>query len=204
MMLMTPTLVGREVTLRPLAREDVEALARATAESRESYRFSPVPDGIAGTTLYVEHALQQRDTGFRMPFTVVWNGRVVGSTSYAELTPWSWPEGSPLIRHDRPDAVEIGYTWYAASAQRTRVNTESKYLLMRHAFEVWQVHSITWRTDQRNERSRRAIERLGAKYEGIRRAHIAGADGTVRSSAYFSMLPDEWPAARAALQQKLA
>jgi RimJ/RimL family protein N-acetyltransferase len=203
-MLSTPTLRGREVVLRPLELGDVAALVAAASESRASYGYNTVPDGVAETQQYVQRALADRERGFRMPFTTLWNGRVVGTTSYSELEPWRWPEGSPHVRNDRPDAAEVGYTWLAASAQRTRVNTEAKFLLLSHAFEVWSVHSITIRTDVRNERSRRAIERLGAKLDGVRRAHCAGADGTVRSSAFFSIVADEWPAVRAALVHRLA
>jgi RimJ/RimL family protein N-acetyltransferase len=92
----------------------------------------------------------------------------------------------------------------AASAQRTRCNTETKYLLLRHAFEVWDVHRVAFRTDVRNEMSRVAIERLGAKLEGIRRADKPGRDGTVRDSIFFSIVRGEWPAVRAALERRLA
>ena len=84
-------------------------------------------------------------------------------------------------------------TWLAASAQRTRCNTEAKLLMLAHAFERWQVHSVSLKTDERNARSRRAIERLGARFDGLRRADMPGADGTVRTSAYYSILAAEWP-----------
>lgn len=188
----TPQLQGPEVTLRALVEGDAEALAAATGESRESYGFSPVPSGLDETRAYVARALRQQADGSRMPFVIEWQGRVVGSTSYSELAPWEWPFGSALQRLHRPDAVEVGYTFLAASAQRTRVNTEAKYLLFEHAFERWQVHSVTLRTDLRNARSRAAIERVGARFDGVRRAHMPGSDGTVRTSAYFSILPSEW------------
>lgn len=94
-----------------------------------------------------------------------------------------WPPGSDLHRFDRPDTVEIGSTWLAASAQRQRCNTEAKLLMLTHAFEHWRVHSVSFKTDERNVRSRRAIERLGARFDGVRRADMPGVDGTVRSSA---------------------
>jgi RimJ/RimL family protein N-acetyltransferase len=99
--------------------------------------------------------------------------------------------------------VEIGYTWLAASAQRTRCNTEAKFLLLQHAFETWEVHRVTIRTDERNQRSRAAIARLGAHFEGIRRAEKPGADGSVRDSAMFSIIAAEWPAIRARLRERL-
>lgn len=199
-----PTLSGREVVLRPLVAEDARALAVAAAEDRQSYGFNPVPDGFAEAEAYVANALQQQSLGERMPFAILWKGRIVGTTSFIEMRPWQWPEGSALQRRDRPDVVEIGGTWLAASAQRTRCNTEAKYLLLRHAFEVWDVHRAAFRTDVRNETSRAAIERLGAKLEGIRRADKPSRDGKVRDSAFFSIVRAEWPDVKAALERRLA
>ena len=190
---MTLALRGLEVTLRPLSVDDVEALTAASAESREHYGFSEIPEGLEETRRYVEKALGQQDAAQRIPFTIVWCGRVVGTTSYYDFQPWEWPVGCDLQRQDQPDALEIGYTWLAASAQRTRCNTESKYLLLSHAFDFWEVHRVCLRTDVRNERSRRAIERLGAQFEGVRRADMPGEDCTVRDSALYSIVIAEWP-----------
>jgi RimJ/RimL family protein N-acetyltransferase len=121
---------------------------------------------------------------------------VLGSTRFAELTPWTWPSGSTHQRHDRPDVTEIGHTWLAASAQRTGVNSEAKSLMLHHAFDVWAVHLVRLRTDRRNVRSRTAIERLGARFEGVRRADRPGIDGTVRDSAFYSITMAEWPEVR--------
>jgi len=199
----SPRLVGRSVTLRALTSGDAAGLAAAAAESRENYLYNPVPEGIEGAIVYVDRALRQQREGLRMPFVIEWNARVVGTTSYSELTPWEWSEGSPQQRTDIPDAVEVGYTWLAHSAQRTVVNTEAKYLLFRHAFEVWKVHSVCLKTDLRNARSRAAIERVGARFDGVRRAHCPGVDGTVRTSAYFSILKEEWSAVRTMLETRL-
>ena len=196
-----PTLVGREVTLRPLVVDDVDALVAAAAESREHYGLSAVPDGPDATRAYVARLLRQREAGDRLPFVTVWRGRVVGSTSFIEPRVWDWPPGSALQRSDRPDVVEIGSTWLAASAQRTRCNTEAKLLMLAHAFERWQVHAVSFKTDERNARSRRAIERLGARFDGVRRADMPGADGTVRNSAHYSIVAAEWPAVRARLDR---
>jgi N-acetyltransferase len=196
-------LQGREVLLRPLASNDASALDRASSESQETYGMSGVPGGLPACERYIDKALAMRAAGERYPFAIVWKGRLVGSTSYYDLQPWEWPTGSPLQRHDRPDAIEIGYTWLAASAQRTRCNTEAKFLLMQHAFEVWCVHRVFLRTDERNQRSRNAIERLGCKLDGIRRADMPGRDGTVRNSAYYSMLANEWSVAKQNLQDRL-
>lgn len=195
---------GVEVLLRPLSMDDAACLATAAAESREHYRFNPVPDGPEEAQRAIERALRQRDAGQRLPFTILWRDRVVGTTSYSDFHLWEWPVGCPLQRTNRPDVVEVGYTWLAASAQRTRCNTEAKYLLLAHAFEGWEVHRVSLRTDGRNERSRHAIERLGAQFEGIRRADMPGRDGTVRHSAYYSILRSEWPEVRERLQGFLA
>jgi N-acetyltransferase len=152
---------GRDVLLRSLSFGDVEALTLAAAESRESYALTPVPNGRVEAEAYVDHALQQRASGERHAFAIEWQGRVVGSTSYTNYQPWSWPKGCALARVDRPDAVEIGHTWLAASAQRTDCNAQCKLLLLEQAFERWSVHSVFLRTDARNQRSRRAIEALG-------------------------------------------
>ena len=198
-----PVLEGPTVTLRPLSGADAGALADAAAESRQEYTYTRVPDGIAEAESYIATAMRERESGHRMPFVTVWRGRVVGSTSYLDLQQWRWPAGSPLQRTDRPDAVEIGATWLAASAQRTRCNTEAKYLMLTHAFDVWQVHRVALKTDERNARSRQAIERLGARLDGVRRGDMAGQDGSVRNSAYYSILRAEWPTIRAKLEESL-
>ena len=199
-----PTLVGPEVTLRPLSVTDVLALTAAAAESREHYRLSTVPDGPDAMRAYIDKLLKQQAPGDRIPFVTIWRGRVVGSTSFIEPRVWNWPAGSAQQRTDRPDTVEIGSTWLAASAQRTRCNSEAKLLMLGHAFERWEVHSVSFKTDERNDRSRRAIERLGARFDGIRRADMPAADGSVRNSAYYSIVSAEWPAVKARLEARLA
>ncbi len=202
--LVTEALVGSEVTLRPLSLDDVAALTAAAAESREHFGLSFVPDGPNEMRRYVERFLRQHEQGSRVPFVTTWRGRVVGATSFIEPRMWEWPRAPALQRTDRPDVVEIGSTWLAESARRTRCNTEAKLLMLTYAFEGWEVHSVSFKTDERNARSRRAIERLGARFEGIRRADMPGADGTVRSSAYYSIVAAEWPVAKRRLQQRLA
>lgn len=199
-----PVLKGPTVTLRLLSIADAGALAQAAAESREHFTYTRVPDGIEEAQRYIAAALGERESGHRMPFVTLWHDRVVGCTSYLDLQQWRWPAGSPLQRTDRPDAVEIGATWLSASAQRTQCNTEAKYLMLLHAFGVWEVHRVALKTDERNARSRRAIERLGARLDGVRRADMPGQDGSVRSSAYYSIVRAEWPAVRAKLEESLA
>jgi RimJ/RimL family protein N-acetyltransferase len=196
-------LKGTQVTLRPLSEEDAQALA-AAAESREHYGYTPVPNGINEAHKYIAHALRQRAAAERYPFAILWQDRFVGSTSYWEFQCWEWPAGCALQRRDRPDVVEIGYTWLAESAQRTPCNTEAKFLLLQYAFETWQVHRVSLRTDERNARSRRAIERLGCVFEGIRRADKPATDCTVRNSAFYSMVQSEWPDVKKRLRDFLA
>lgn len=195
---------GRDVVLRPLELGDAPALALAGAEGRDHYQYTPVPGTLAGAHAYVEHARSMRSAGARYPFTVLWQGRVVGSTSYYDYASFQWPAGSTLANAHGPDVFEIGYTWLAASAQRTRCNTEAKYLLLQHAFEALRVHRVRFRTDERNQRSRDAIARLGAKFEGILRGDKPATDGTLRDSACFSILRAEWPELAAELKRKLA
>jgi RimJ/RimL family protein N-acetyltransferase len=198
------TLRGVAVTLRPLRMEDAPALAGAATESRDTYGFTVVPDGEEGTSAYIARANDMFNAGQRFAFAIEFNGRIVGSTSYAGYQPWAWPADSALQRTDRPDVVEIGYTWLAASAQRSRCNTEAKLLLLNHAFEQWQVHRVYLKTDARNARSRAAIERLGAKLDGVIHADMPAVDGTVRDSAWYSILAVEWPEVKARLEARLA
>lgn len=187
---------GTDVLLRPLVQADAPLLALASSESRATYLYNPVPEGLDEAAAYIARALDQQARSERIPFAVVYRARVVGSTSYGDLETWRWPAGSPLQRSTDPDVVEIGYTWLAQSAQGTGCNTEAKLLLLEHAFDSWKVHRVSFRTDERNLRSRRAIERLGANLEGIRRADRPSMDGRVRDSAIYSIVSEEWPAVR--------
>ena len=191
------------MTLRPLVESDAGALAAAASESRQPYGYTRVPDSVDGARRYIELALTERDAGRRLPFAILWQERLVGSTSYLEIQRWRWPAGSPLQRSDDPDVVDIGATWLAASAQRTRCNTEAKLLMLTHAFDVWRVHRVALKTDEPNAASRRAIERLGARFEGVRRGDMPGQDGAVRHSAYYSIVQAEWPAVSQTLEDAL-
>jgi RimJ/RimL family protein N-acetyltransferase len=197
------TLEGTHVVLRPLTLEDAPALAQAAAQSRETYGLTWVPEGETGARDYVRTALAMQEAGNRLPFAIVFEGAVAGSTSYCNIEHWRWPAGSPMQGHDRPDAVEVGHTWLAAAAQRTRCNTEAKYLLLKHAFEDWEVLRLTLRTDARNRRSRAAIERIGARLDGVLRHHMPASDGSIRDTASFSILAAEWPDVKRALQARL-
>ena len=200
----TIELADEHVRLRPLHDTDAPALAMAASENRDQYGYTPVPDGLEQTERYVREALAARQAGARYPFVIEHHARVVGTSSYYDYQPWRWPWGSPHARNDRPHAVEIGYTWLAASAQHTDCNTRAKRLLLRHAFDGWQVFRVALRTDARNVRSRAAIERLGARHDGILRAHTYATDGGIRDTAYYSILASEWPYVKAELDRKLA
>lgn len=199
-------LQGRYVRLVPLELRHVQGLADAASEDRGTYAFTSVPEGEKAMREYVVTAISDREAGRAVPFATIDknSGQVVGTTRFATFAYHPWPPGSPLQRGTHlPDDVEIGWTWLAASAQRTPVNTEAKLLMLGHAFEFWRVHVVRFKTDARNERSRKAILRLGAHYDGALRSHVPASDGTMRDSAYFSILDGEWPAVRAALESRL-
>ncbi|HTU32146.1 MAG TPA: GNAT family protein [Solirubrobacteraceae bacterium] len=194
------TLVGDHVRLEPLGLNDVPALVAAVAEDPASYRFSTVPQGESAMRAWVERALGERADRAALPFSIYSRDgeRIVGSTRFYELQWWH-----PPADDGDPDACMIGYTWLAASAQGTSVNTEAKLLMLTHAFETWKVDRVGFRIDARNERSRASVQRLGATFEGVRRAERLGADGELRDSAYYSILVAEWPAAKHGLTSRL-
>lgn len=192
-------LSGRHVRLESLERRHIIPLAEAAATgNQELYAWSPVPQGKDEAAEYVETALSWQDAGTALSFAVVRvaDDVVVGSTRFFKLERWAWPKGHALHGRSTPDACEIGYTWYAASAIRTAANTESKFLMLTYAFESWKVLRVCLHTDVRNARSRAAIERIGGQFEGILRAHRMAADFIARDSARYSILASEWPAAK--------
>jgi RimJ/RimL family protein N-acetyltransferase len=204
----TFSLEGRFVQLLPLGPEHVDGLLEIALDDRSTYTFTPVPWDRASMTAYVDRAVAKREAGEHVPFvTVSLDGRrIVGSTRFYDLTPWDWSwlyPGSETNGRRTPDVASIGYTWLHPSAQRTRINTEAKLLMMTHAFEVWGARALRIQTDARNARSRAAIERLGLLLDGILRADRPGADGSVRDTALYSMLADEWPAHRRRLVERL-
>jgi RimJ/RimL family protein N-acetyltransferase len=177
-------------------------LVEAASEDRSTYGFTPVPADADGMARYIANLLRRRDAGIALPFVTrrVADDRVVGCTRFDNIEYWDWDEGD-----DQPDVAEIGGTWLAASAQRTVVNTEAKLLQMGHAFDRWHVHRLFLKTDARNERSRAAIERIGARFEGVLRNQMpSAARPGPRDSAMFSVTPDEWPAVRAGLETRLS
>lgn len=183
----------RGVRIEPLTPEH-EAGLRAAAADGELWtlRVTSVPEPEQ-TRAYIETALKMRAEGSRLAFAVVDDASdtVLGSTSYHDIV--------PAIRR-----VEIGYTWYRQSAQRTHVNTTCKLLLVRHAFDTLGCAVVGWRTDVLNLASQRAIERLGARKDGVIRHHALRRDGTVRDTVMYSLLADEWPVVRQRLESRLA
>jgi RimJ/RimL family protein N-acetyltransferase len=201
------TLSDHVVSLEPLSTDHVEALLRAASGTRDSFLLTRVPATREDARAYVETALQEQARAVSVPFATrdVRSGRpgvVVGSTRFMAIERWAWP--APRASLDRPagcaDAVEIGSTWLAPEAQRTAINTHAKLLMLTHAFEAWAVRRVMLKTDARNVRSRTAIERIGARFDGVLRAHMPGFDGAVRDTAYYSILASEWPAVKTLLQ----
>jgi RimJ/RimL family protein N-acetyltransferase len=188
-------LTGRHVRLEPLDHIHAEGLANAAAADPSLYLWSPVPQGIAAATQYIDTALAWRDAGKATPFAIVRveDGAVIGSTRCFDIERWAWPQDHPRYGRENPDVCEIGYTWLAQSAIRTATNTEAKLLMLTHAFETWGVLRVCLHTDARNQRSRAAIERIGGRFEGILRAHRMAADLIPRDSARFSIVAAEWP-----------
>jgi N-acetyltransferase len=192
-------LVGKLVRLEPLGYQHVPGLVAAAADGAELYRWSAVPQDEAQVRAYVETAIAARDDGTAVPFAVVRaaDDTVIGSTRFFDLAWWPWPDGR---NRTGPDTCEIGYTWLSPSAIRTGANTEMKRLMLTQAFDVWQVQSVSLHTDAQNQRSRQAMERIGARFEGVLRAHRLGRDLRPRDSARFSVTADEWPAVRQHLE----
>jgi RimJ/RimL family protein N-acetyltransferase len=198
------TLVGRHVRLEPLAQAHRDRLVAAATEDRATYGLTTVPRDADAAAAYIAEALAMQERGAAVPFATCLGDRVVGSTRFGNVERWAWPPGHPLAPPAGcADAVEIGWTWLAASAQRSAVNTEAKRLMLGHAFEVWGVRRVTLKTDARNARSRAAIERIGGRLDGILRAHMPAADGGVRDSAVYSIVASEWPEVRARLDARL-
>jgi N-acetyltransferase len=206
-MLEPVVLTGSLTRLEPLSLDHVPALVAASSASPSAYRFNLVPQDEAGMVRLVEAALAARQIGDTLAFATIRrsDGAVVGSTRFVRAEYWPWPDDNPLRRPDgTPDAVEVGYTWLAVSAQRTGVNVEAKRLMFAHAFETWGVRRVSLITDARNEQSRTAIAAVGGRFEGVLRAHRVAADGIVRDSARFSIVADEWPDVRRLLDDRLA
>lgn len=186
------TLSARGITLVPLALSHEDGIREATKDG-ELWNLrvtsAPSPDD---TRSYIQTALTSREQGSRFAFAVIEEstGYILGSTSYHDII--------PEVRR-----VEIGYTWYAERAQRTHVNTTCKWLLLQHAFETLNCNVVGWRTDNFNYASQRAIERLGAKKDGVIRGNSLRRDGTIRDTVMYSVSAGEWPEVKAHLEYLL-
>ena len=187
------TLQGTHVRLEPLELRHVAALA-SVALDPELWRLTVAPIASeADLRTYVQTALRDRDAGLALPFATVdaRTGRAIGSTRFANASA-------------RDRRVEIGWTWIGRDWQRTAINTEAKYLMLRHAFDTLRCVRVELKTDARNERSRNAILRIGAREEGTLRRHMLVQGGRWRDTVYFSILDHEWPAVREGLEARLA
>jgi RimJ/RimL family protein N-acetyltransferase len=190
---MQTTLQGQRILLRPLQYSDADALLHAAADGELWNLTVTVVPSPSTVDSYLKKALDGRDAGTVMPFVIVHKdtGEVLGSTRFWKI--------DPLNRK-----LEIGSSWIAASWQKSFVNTEAKYLMLRHAFEVLDCVRVQFTTDENNQKSRNAILRLGAQQEGIVRHERIMPDGRKRNSVRFSIIDDEWPQVRLHLEQKLA
>ena len=194
------TLTGRHVRLEPLSIEHVGGLVAASTVERDTYGYTDVPGDHAAMQHYVDRLVDDQANGRVLPFAQrrLDTGELVGCTRFMEPRWWRG-------RHE-PDEIEIGGTWLGANAQRTAVNTEAKYLLLTHAFEQWNVWRVAICTDENNARSRTAIERLGAAFEGILLNHRLRYNTTPvepRNTAVYSITDADWPAIKRGLEQRL-
>lgn len=188
---------GVHVRLEPLSLRHLAALTEVGLDPGLWRWTTQLVRSPAEMEAYVAGALAEQSRGVALPFATVRKGRgsegrerVVGSTRFGAIEP----------AHRK---VEIGWTWIGIPWQRSVVNTEAKYLMLRHAFETWDCVRVEFKTDRLNEPSRRALLRIGAREEGILRSHLITATGRVRDSVYFSIIAEEWPAVRADLETKL-
>ena len=186
------TLAGKHVRLEPLTLEHEAALNEAAADGELwNTDVTIIPESV-GMKAYIQFALDGLKQGNQLPFVITRlpDNKIVGATRFYEIRP-----------NDR--AAAIGYTWLSRSAQRTAINTESKLLLLTHAFERWQCNRVELITDVRNEQSRAAILRLGAKQEGLLRNHLILPSGRIRDSVVFSIIDSEWPEVKKHLESRL-
>jgi RimJ/RimL family protein N-acetyltransferase len=187
------TLTGKVVRLEPLTVDHVADLARVGLEPEiwHYMRYGKI-ENSEGLKSWVQELLSLQEQGTDLPFAVIYlaSGRAVGSTRFLHI--------------DMPNrSLEIGGTWYGLEYQGTQVNTECKYLLLRHAFEMLGCIRVWFKTDGRNLRSQHALEKLGVVKEGVLRNHMILPDGTIRDSVVYSLLPDEWPQVKANLKARL-
>ena len=188
----SPTLEGRVARLEPLAPEHEEGLWLASRDPRTWRWLSVVqPQTREEWTAFVGQATDAATAGTEIPLVTHRGDEIVGSTRFLTLRP-------------EHRSVEIGWTWLHPSVWGTGVNVEAKFLQLQHAFDVWGCRRVEWKTDAQNERSCRALEALGATFEGVHRNHMLVRDGENRDSAWYSVTDEEWPRVRAHLEARLA
>ena len=195
------TLTGRHVQLEPLQLAHVDELVEASTVSRETYGYTEVPGDREAMQRYVERLVEDHADAKVLPFAQrrLDTGQLAGCTRFMEPRWWR-------ARRD-PDEIEVGGTWLSATAQRSAVNTEAKYLLLSHAFEQWDVWRVAICTDEHNARSRASIERIGATFEGVLRNHrlrYNTAAPEPRNTAVYSITDSHWPAVKRSLEQRLS
>jgi RimJ/RimL family protein N-acetyltransferase len=194
------------MALEPLTIEHAPALVEAASQDRSTFGFTAVPDGIEEMLNYVRNLLGSHKAGQDVPFvqrrvnSEGSLGEVVGCSRFMNI---AFPLSRSVNGELFPDGVEIGGTWLARSAQRTSINTEAKLMLMTYAFETWRVQRVAICTDERNEQSRRAIERIGGIFEGVLRSDrpswVASEKGNLRNTAVYSVVSAEWPEVKSRL-----
>jgi RimJ/RimL family protein N-acetyltransferase len=184
-------LTGTTVTLAPLEAQHIPPLMRIAQASPERFRYTSTPTTPAEADAYFGRAFREREQGLAYPFVLLVRGEVVGTSRYADI---SYPNRN----------CELGFTWLTPSVQGGIVNVESKYLLLRHAFEVLDFLRVYFYTDARNAQSQRAIQKLGAHYEGTLRAERVMKDGFVRDTLLFSIIQSEWGEVKKGLEARLA
>lgn len=197
---------GKYAHLIPLSLDHAQALADVANISRKTYRYTSVPSDLESARKYIQNALDLHQKGSVLPFAIVEksSGKIVGTTRFLNVEFWEFPEGNALRRPvGVPHVVEIGATFLGEPYQRSGINTDAKLCLLTHAFEEWKVLRVALKTDNRNAQSRANIERIGAKFDGIVRAHMPGFDGGIRDTAFYSILQAEWPELKIRLQSKL-
>jgi RimJ/RimL family protein N-acetyltransferase len=189
----TTTLQGRHVQLQPLGSAHAADLLAAGADPEVwQYQTQPQPKNLAHVQAFIDSAEHDRARGLSVAFAIIdaRSGKAVGTTRFLDIRP-------------RDRGIEIGSTWLSSDHWRTPINTECKYLLLRHAFETLSALRVQLKTDERNQRSRAAIMRIGASFEGILRCDRLLWNGFIRSSAYYSIVHNEWPSVRTKLEQRL-
>jgi RimJ/RimL family protein N-acetyltransferase len=186
------TLDGTHVRLEPMTREHLDGIVAAGSHPEIWMWLSVRPQGRDGFSRWIDVALEAQSAGAELPFTTVdrASGEIVGCTRYLNISP-------------RDRRLEIGWTWITPTMQRSYVNTEAKYLQLRHCFEELGCRRVELKTDARNSKSRAAMERIGAQFEGIGRKQMLTFDGTNRDNAWYAFIDDDWPAVKARLEEML-